>query len=308
MRAHFLRCLFLLLLGLLPGIAQARLFKVVTPEQLLPISSVICNGTVLKLEKMGEPQQSGTAPKFECTSWKAHIKLLSAYKGQLPAEFDLYYTEKFFPMDGPIGFKLLESNRYRFYLNPAPDGRGYNVALENDTDNLWSVEPLLANTPDNAPPIFEEEARKLALAYYQEHKPAQIGDHPDIQVRRSLTGTEWEVAMSFDAHHNYTTPDVRIIILNDRTVSPRSWVAVGPSLSPDEMTSRDIGRSCLVRVVETSPDRTYGNSDLYGTVSGLTATELILSEAASVSGSYDWKTLKVARKDIDRIQFLSARK
>ena len=136
-----LRFAFILLIALIPGIASARIYKPWTPDDLFPISQLICKGVVVKIDNLGE-EKTPPGTWWSGTRWKAHIKLLFIVKGQAPPEFDFFYTEKFAPTNGPMNFTLKEGQRYRFYLNPTPVGKGYISALDANIDNVWWVEPL----------------------------------------------------------------------------------------------------------------------------------------------------------------------
>jgi len=139
--------------------AQARKIIVPSLEELTKRYSIICSGRVIKLEDTLQKGTDGTVP---IEFWKARIKVLHTFKGKVPDEIEFRFMQidlhppgggNVFLVNPPLYIALLTDARYRFFLKPHPNQKGYISALGGDFDECYAVQ-LMADTEhdDNPPP------------------------------------------------------------------------------------------------------------------------------------------------------------
>lgn len=158
--------------------------KVVIPtlDELVTLSPNICNGKVVELEDTHQRGEFGTIP---IEFWKARIKILSNFKGKVPAEIILRFVQidmhppggrgaflvnqpdlvsletgtryRFFPFV-PEFVSLKLGTRYRFFLKPVPSQQWYVVSVEGKFDECYSVQRMDDSEPDDNPPAFLKAA------------------------------------------------------------------------------------------------------------------------------------------------------
>ena len=312
-----LRFLFVSFFVLLPGLAQARLFKLYTPDDVAQLSSIICNGVVVSLTNVGEePQQQYSLSR--AIHWKAHLKILFYYKGSAPPEIDFYYTQpRRDMMDGSIFFTLKEGSRYRFFLNPAPNRIGYVSALDTNIDNRWAVESLGPSEAEASPPLFRNEALQLALAFFNLNQPAlsktarqelaTAGPEERAGREESFSGDAdpniWTVQFWFRKGNVQTYgPDAEVRVRGDRTTAHDSWIATTPPLTPAQLTSHDVGRLCWIRLSHQLQNDVSGSRDLHGLIQSVASQAIVLENVQSRSGNHHWPTLTVPLDHIRVVQ------
>ena len=137
--------------------------KAGTHDELTDRAKVICNGLVEKAAPTGHDSTITFlgSEKFPVHIWHARIKVLAKFKGEAPPEIDLFYPQldpAHIMGNGPEQIDIQPGQRYRFYLKPALDGKGFVGTLDGDFDDGFAVEPLMKNEPDGSPPLLPKEA------------------------------------------------------------------------------------------------------------------------------------------------------
>jgi hypothetical protein len=217
----------LAMLLLVPAMGQARPVNEVPPEEMESNAGVVCNGTVLSMEETGIKRDvsfPAVLPVFHLAQVKAHVKTLHVFKGQVPADFDLFYETldmaKYPQMmgDAPERIYLQKGGRYRFFLKP--DNGAYIGVLDGSLDDGFAAEKLWPHESDVAPYLKASEAIKIARDYITAQLP---GDTAEGRVSTLCDpgggdGATWSVLLheTNDPRSRYCAISVRY----DRTVDP----------------------------------------------------------------------------------------
>lgn len=191
------------------AIAAARPVKMWTIDELAARSAVVANGLVLNVSPDGPapPKRLLSNTPVPQQAFRAQVKILAAFQGQPAAAIAVRYNATDMEkarmiMNGPREIFLEKGKRYRFYLNPAPDGDGYVGALAGEFDDGSAVQALAPGVADDAKPVTLERAVEIARAYVAAHWPAgrPIPEH----TAASADGLGWVV--QFYSSQVYTYP------------------------------------------------------------------------------------------------------
>jgi hypothetical protein len=202
--------------------AKARPVLEADPAEMKNGAGLVCNGVVLSVEETGLRRDVSypdiSPPVFHFAQMKARVKVLHAFKGEPPAEVDLFYEVldmKKYPQpmgDGPMRIWLEKGKRYRFFLKP--DNGAYVGLLDGRIDDSFAVQTLWPKEPDDSPGLTASDAIKIARDYLASQIP---GDTAPV-ARANCDGSTWIVWLqkSNDSRSGYCAIQVR----GDGTVDP----------------------------------------------------------------------------------------
>lgn len=220
---------------LLPGVCEAWIFRFWSPEELEPQASLICNGTVLSIEETGIkthfPYPDTSPPAYLENVMRARIEVRHVFKGQVPAVIEFTYRVRAYEHEstdqvefsgGPMHVALEKGQRYRFFLKPGGLPDQYVGVLNSDTNDIFDVETLWPNEPDDSPYLHKEDAIMIAREYARSKKIELKADWSTARVDGPIgdekNGATWRVVFS--------NPQVKshgflaIVVRGDRTVDP----------------------------------------------------------------------------------------
>ena len=139
--------------------AQARAVHAWSSDQLNSRSSLICEGTVVSIKQVGASQQFDYGG-MKCPEviMLAKIHVTRLLKGKADTEIEFRYRAvqpptitsqqkgvtipvSHFVVDGPCHIMLAKGMKFKFFLIPASDSRGYISVMEGDPDDTQPVSP-----------------------------------------------------------------------------------------------------------------------------------------------------------------------
>ncbi len=242
---HLLGRVFLLLLCSMPGV-EARLVRFWSPDELAAKAQIICNGIPVKVtvtdQKSQIPESGNNSLPVRIVV--ATIKVLSTFKGKVGSEIELRFPALDFSalpghviLDGPEQIDLTVGQRYRFFLNPAADHSWYVSALEGNQDDRSAVEPLDLHESDTNPPLFKDEATRLATDYLLQHHPFFGSDFKwVIPTFDSLVASpHWNVEFYPNGlRYPAFTYGALVVVDANRSIDSDSYISTAPPAStPD---------------------------------------------------------------------------
>jgi hypothetical protein len=310
----------IILLAVFP--AAARHIDIPSPDELTAKAPIICNGTVVALEntlKKGQAVLPGYPQMTVATEiWKARIKVLSNFKGEVLDEIDLHFSqidehpEKTTAIcDGPLRISLQLNKRYRFYLKPVPGQKWYVSVLDGDFDDAYAVQPLADIEPDDSPPpVSREEAIKCAANYVKKFKPT--ADISTIPPEADQWDGKWTVEFWTPPAKPHEYPPTAIIeVVGNRQIERDSWVGDIITTSVADLKASDIGRDFWVYMKPYPKNKkfyttvTFPPMILHGTIRNVTIQEVEMSDVRQRGTMLTWPTLTVPVEDVNWFQRLT---
>lgn len=213
------------------NLLQAALFVPIPPESLEQRAELVCNASVLSIEKAGPPQDfiySSLVPaSHREVIMRARIHVLHVFKGVALPDLEFQYQSSIEHGDIYLDHPYLQKGRrYRFFLRfeRAPDI--YVGVLNRQYNDGRTVEPLCANEPDDSPYLHREEVVTLAQGYAQSKKLESKLDWKNIFVDCNSygDGTNWTV-MFF--HKPGASDPGHIVVRGDRTIDLQNTTISG---------------------------------------------------------------------------------
>jgi hypothetical protein len=220
---------------MLGGCAQARAFRLPTPDEMDKASTLVCNAVVESITDTGKPDNQGnwTQKRME-----AKLKLLHVFKGNASSEITISYraldlSHDQFVDDGPQDIQLKVGGRYRFFLVPDQVPGVYTDVQWQTSDEEFAAQPLGAQEHDDSPYIGQEEAAKIATDYVQAHAPKILTDlmpgqadcfpvYDNLSSPGNGLGTEYVMDFRIRPEHTDIVRDsARVVIWGDRTVDEK---------------------------------------------------------------------------------------
>lgn len=215
------------------------------------MADVVVNGRVIDItitEKRSEITLGSNQP-VKVRLAEARIEPLKVGKGDLAGtllvEFPVLDPDGGPIINGPMLPQLMQGERYRLYLKRKGDR--FVSALHDDFDSGFAVQQLAANESDDSPPLFKEEAEKIALQEFRRFRPG-----PDIrEIAGSFNGSGWKFA--FFTSNPLTNPsftsDAEIVVDGSRQIGPWSFIgSQAPRAGSSLAEESDLGRPVRITV------------------------------------------------------------
>jgi hypothetical protein len=297
----------LLLILFWPWTVKSQSTEMNWHDELIAKAAIVCNGVVLDMSNTGV---SGKDKKtYPTTIWKAHLRILGVYKGAVSVgqEIELRFPQldikkvHVFTVTGmmPTWIDLQRDHRYRFFLRPVQDGTCLG-ALDGDFNEGKAAEPLYADEPDGSPPLFKKEAIGIANDYRQKWQPQNISSAP-ASSEASYFGSVGTIQFCSKPPLSYPafTYDAEILVRNDRTIDPKSWIAAEFPRKGSKVTERDAGRE--VRITADTSNRFR---IIRGVVEKVGSADVVVRYGSEDEEGKPGETVSIPKKDIDGMQTL----
>jgi hypothetical protein len=212
----------LLLLG--HGVAQARAIGYIpTTEQLEAPAALVCNGKVLSTAYSGPDLISvyvGGVPQGYPETWmSARVKVFHVFKGAAPAEIIVRYRApqpQALLVDSPIHVRLIEGDRYYFFLKPGPKDGEFIGVLDGRIDDGFGVQTLCPEESNDSPPISDGEVVRIALDYLHRKRPGVPFDSSLVSVWPEPGGIVVDVTVA--TSNNAGAEQAKVAVFRDRTI------------------------------------------------------------------------------------------
>jgi len=205
--------------------SDARIFQPWSPEELEAKADLICNGTVLSVEKTGV-EKDFTYPNISPSThheivMRAKIKVLHVFKGTAPTEIEFTYrvSEEVAQINGAMHVNLAKGDRCRFFLKPGDASSHFVGVLDGVFDDNFEVEGLWKNEPDDSAYLTKDEVFKIACDYARAHKleiKSQWGS--SINCLPEYPAAVWSI--TFSSTGQLDRGSLQLIVRGDRAVDP----------------------------------------------------------------------------------------
>jgi hypothetical protein len=237
-----------------------------TSEELDAKAQVVCTGSVTcvvvgneKFNQRGKGNES-----FPMRTVIATIKVSKCTKGNVGPQIKFRYPNldvdavragNIDLISAPMQFNLSVGKRYRFYLNPSRRTAQYVSALAGDVDDGLTVQDLTENESTSRPPLLQGEATRLATTYLLHRRPSFKIDSKWIFVHFEGVGglpPRWFVQFDDKGSPKFPfTHDAEIVVDEDRSIDPDSWIAVDP---PPADRAKLAGKLVLIDYIPAGGD------------------------------------------------------
>ncbi|PTX99185.1 hypothetical protein DB345_02075 [Spartobacteria bacterium LR76] len=229
---------------------MGRPFRTPQPEELFAIADVVVNGRVTDItvtEKRSEITLGSNQP-VKVKLAEARIEPLKVGKGDLAGtllvEFPVLDPDGGGIINGPMLPQLMQGERFRLYLKR--EGDRFVTALHDDFDSGFAVQHLAADESDDSPPLFKEEAEKIALQEFRRFRPG-----PDIrEITGSFDGSGWKFA--FFTSNPLTNPaftsDAEIVVDGSRLIDSWSFIGSQAPRAGSSLSESDLGQPVRITV------------------------------------------------------------
>lgn len=205
-----------------PIVSEGRQIQPFLPEDMEPLSALLCNGTVLSVETTYPREVINDGIFGPEVVMVAKIKILHVFKGDAPEQIEFQYRVSDLPIPDrymatlPTHPYLKEGERYRFFLNPGKTPGSYVGVLDAKTDDGYDVEKLCQAEADDSSYLKKDEAIKIARDYLHSKNLDATYDWEHLLISYNCDTAEWYVELP--KFTGWSAGGARIAIRGDRTV------------------------------------------------------------------------------------------
>ncbi|HUH84224.1 MAG TPA: hypothetical protein VLX85_06415 [Stellaceae bacterium] len=234
-----------------PATVLAARVPVTTPDELPPRADLVVNAVPTRIATTEERRTKGGDPAVPTRLMVAHLAVLGVLKGSAPGEIELHFpildvaAVRGAVINGPRDVELQSGRRYRFFLRAVPGKSRYVTALDGELDEGGAVQPLNDREGDASPPLLRQEAADRVGDYVKSGRPAldPAQMHVDVSYRWSESAWYFSYFSSDPAGYPPGASDAEVVVLGDRSIDPRSWIADGIYRSADAIDESAVGRA-----------------------------------------------------------------